>query len=162
MGNMIRKQSFSQLCFIPHSPHTAALVALWYILGGGRMTALHAISSVPWREQGLCIFYNPFHLCNIAETLYICYTSPQSPMPRRTRICCLIIQLLICASLLNFCLSTCDDRIRRNLQPICFLKRYRNNVFTWIMLAVRKCCLWLTCLLRINIDLVDKDKINDF
>ena len=33
---------------IAHSPHTAALVTLWCILGGGRMTALHAICSVPW------------------------------------------------------------------------------------------------------------------
>ena len=43
-----------------------------------------------------------------------------------------------------------------------FLKRYHNNkIFTWIMLAIRKCWLWLTCLLRINIDLVDTANLND-
>ena len=46
--------SFWQLFLIAHWPHTAALVALGYILGGGCMTKLHSIRSVTWREQYLC------------------------------------------------------------------------------------------------------------
>ena len=109
---------FSQLCFIAHWSHTAALVALWSILWGGRMTKLHVICSVTWREQGLCIFYNPFHLYNIAETMHIS-TLLHSLECRAWQE--FAAKLFNCSSvhlLPNFCLSKCDDIIRRNFQTI--------------------------------------------
>ena len=123
-------------------------------------------------ERKACAwFYNQFHLCNIAETLDICYIPSQSSMPHRTR---LPNKLFKYSSVhLHFVFGWANVTFEyagtyklyhnENMELIFFLKRYHNsNISTGIILAVRKCCLWLTCLLGMNIDVLDKANLNDF